>query len=103
MICIILSIRKKKQIKNLILMILLKLKSQDSEFYYEILINPKTNKLQQAIWMFPEQKINYYQFNNVVIFNNTYKTNRFEMLFDIFTKVNNHGQSVCFTDTIIQY
>ncbi|CAB4437481.1 unnamed protein product [Rhizophagus irregularis] len=75
-----------------------RLKSQDSEFCYELLINPETNELQQAIWMFPEQKMNYCRFNDVVVFDNTYKTNRFGMPFGIFTGVNNHGQSVCFAD-----
>jgi zinc finger SWIM domain-containing protein 3 len=78
-----------------------RLKSQDNEFCYEILINPETNELQQAIWMFPEQKMNYCRFNDVVVFDNTYKTNRFGMPFGIFTGVNNHGQSVCFAGTIM--
>ena len=49
------------------------LKSQNEEFCYEILVNSETNEFQQAIWMFPEQKINYCQFYDVVIFDNTYK------------------------------
>ena len=77
------------------------LKSQDKEFCYELLINSETNELQQAIWIFPEQKINYCRFNNIVVFDNTYKTNRFGMPFGIFTEVNNHGQSVCFAGTLI--
>lgn len=45
--------------------------------------------------------MNYCQFNDVVIFNNTYKTNKFGMPFSIFTGVNNYGQNVCFAGVIM--
>ena len=77
------------------------LKSQNEEFCYEVLIDSETNELQQAIWMFPEQKMNYCRFYDVVVFDNTYKTNRFGMPFGIFTGVNNYGQSVCFAGVIM--
>ena len=77
------------------------LKSQDNEFCYEVLIDPETSELRQAIWMFPEQKMNYCRFYDVVVFDNTYKTNRFGMPFGIFTGVNNYGQSVCFAGVIM--
>ena len=51
--------------------------------------------------MYPEQKMNYCRFHNVVVFDNTYKTNRFSIPFGIFTGVNNYGQSVCFAGAII--
>ena len=37
----------------------------------------------------------------MVVFDNTYKTNKFEMPFGIFIGVNYHGQSVCFAGTIM--
>ncbi len=77
------------------------LKSQNEEFCYEVLIDLETNELQQAIWIFPEQKMNYCRFYDVVVFDNTYKTNRFGIPFIIFTKINNYKQSVCFAGTII--
>ncbi|CAG8758433.1 12499_t:CDS:2, partial [Funneliformis caledonium] len=77
------------------------LKSQDNEFYYEVLIDLETNEFRQAIWMFPEQRMNYYHFYDIVIFDNTYKTNRFEMPFGIFTGVNNYGQSMYFVRVIM--
>src|SRR3989440_65888 len=80
--------------------VLEQLKSQDNEFQYDVKIS-ETNELQQAIWMYPEQKMNYCRFNDIVIFDNTYKTNRFGMPFGIFTGVNNHGQSICFAGTIM--
>ena len=77
------------------------LKSKDKEFQYEVLINPETNEFQQAIWMFPEQKMNYCRFYDVVVFDNTYKTNRFGMPFGIFTGVNNYGKSICFAGVLM--
>ena len=77
------------------------LKSQNKEFCYEVLIDLETDELQQAIWIFPEQKMNYCRFYDVVVFDNTYKTNRFGMPFGIFTGVNNYEQSVYFTGIIM--
>ena len=76
------------------------IKSQNNKFQYDMRIS-ETNELQQAIWMYPEQKMNYCRFNDIVVFDNTYKTNRFRMPFGIFTDVNNYGQSVCFAGTIM--
>ena len=78
-----------------------RLKLENNEFCYEVLIDSKTNELKQAIWMFPEQKMNYCHFYDVVVFDNTYKTNRFGMPFGIFTGVNNYGQSICFVKVIM--
>ena len=54
-------------------------------FFYITKINSLTNEFEAAIWAFSEQKLNYSHFENVVVFDNTYKTNRFEMPFGIFT------------------
>ena len=40
--------------------------------------------------MYKEQQINYSRFNDVIVFDNTYQTNRFDMPFSIFTRVNNY-------------
>ena len=45
--------------------------------------------------------MNHCRFYDIVIFDNTYKTNRFGIPFIIFTKINNYKQSVCFAGTII--
>ncbi|CAB4405287.1 unnamed protein product [Rhizophagus irregularis] len=64
-------------------------------------VNNNTQRLERVIWMFPEQHINYSRFNDIVVFNNTYKTNRFQMPFGIFTGVNNYGYSICFADALM--
>src|SRR5688572_20679076 len=45
--------------------------------------------------------MNYCRFYDVIVFNNTYKTNRFGMPFGIFTGVNNYGQSIYFAGVIM--
>jgi zinc finger SWIM domain-containing protein 3 len=45
--------------------------------------------------------MNYSRFNDVVVFDNTYKTNRFQMPFGIFTGVNNYGHNVCFAGALM--
>lgn len=77
------------------------IKAENKDFLFEIKVDLTTNEFQHAIWMFPEQRLNYCRFYDVVIFDNTYKTNRFGMPFGIFTGVNNYGQSVCFAGTIM--
>jgi hypothetical protein len=51
--------------------------------------------------MYPDQKRYYSRFLDVIVFDNTYKVNRFNMPFGIFTGVNNFGQSVCFAGTLM--
>jgi zinc finger SWIM domain-containing protein 3 len=64
-------------------------------------LDDSTQRLQKVIWMFPEQKLAYSRFSDVMVFDNTYKTNRFKMPFGVFTGVNNHGQSVCFAGSLV--
>ena len=59
------------------------------------------NNKEAIIWAFSEQKLNYSCFGDVVVFDNTYKINRFEMPFGIFTGVNNYGQNTCFASALI--
>ena len=46
--------------------------------------------------------MNYSRFSDVVVFDNTYRTNRFDLPFGIFTGVNNYGQSVCFAGALMK-
>ncbi len=45
--------------------------------------------------------MNYSRFNNNIIFDNTYKINHFQILFEIFTRVNNYKYSICFTSVLM--
>jgi hypothetical protein len=76
-------------------------KNDNKEFLYFTDINKDTNRLERVIWMFPEQRMNYSRFHDIVVFDNTYKTNRFKMPFGIFTGVNNYGHSVCFAGALM--
>ncbi|CAG8552894.1 24219_t:CDS:2 [Gigaspora margarita] len=81
-------------------------KYDDAEFFYYVDINEDTKRLEQAIWMFSEQRINYSRFNDIVVYDNTYKTNCFKMPFGIFTgiftkfleMVNQYAPAVILTD-----
>jgi hypothetical protein len=68
-------------------------------FNYQL--DPSTKRLQRVIWMFPEQKLAYSRFSDIIVFDNTYKTNRFKMPLGVFTGVNNYGQSVCFAGSLV--
>ena len=83
------------------LQLLNQIKEGDNDFIYHVHINSNTQRLERIIWMYPEQKINYSRFYNVIVFDNTYKCNRFRMPFGIFTGINNFGQSVCFARTLV--
>jgi hypothetical protein len=81
--------------------ILKQLKREIDGFEYEVRIDADTNELLQVIWIYPDQKRYYSRFLDVIVFDNTYKVNRFNMPFGIFTGVNNFGQSVCFAGTLM--
>ncbi|CAG8571630.1 3089_t:CDS:1, partial [Paraglomus occultum] len=71
------------------------------ELAFDYQCDPLSNRLQHVIWMFPEQRMAYSRFYDVVVFDNTYSTNRFSMPFGIFSGVNNYGQSVCFAGALM--
>ncbi|CAB5343108.1 unnamed protein product [Rhizophagus irregularis] len=77
-------------------------KIENNEFAYIVKVNNNTNEFESAIWMFPEQKMYYSRFFDIVVFDNTYRTNRFDLPFGIFTGVNNYGQSVCFAGALLK-
>ncbi|CAB4386303.1 unnamed protein product [Rhizophagus irregularis] len=81
--------------------ILKQLKREIDGFEYEVRVDVDTNELLQVIWMYPDQKRYYSRFLDVIVFDNTYKVNRFNMPFGIFTGINNFGQSVCFAGTLM--
>jgi hypothetical protein len=76
-------------------------KNDDPEFSYIANIDPTTNELKSVIWMNGEQKMSYSRFNDIIVYDNTYKCNRFNMPFGIFTGINNYGQSTCFAGTLM--
>ena len=77
------------------------IKHDNENFHYHTHINEETQRLERVIWMYPEQTINYSRFYDIMVFDNTYKTNRFKMPFGIFTGVNNFGQSICFAGSLM--
>src|SRR4051794_3733608 len=56
-------------------------KKDDPEFSYITNVDLITNELKSVIWMSREQKMSYSQFNDIIVYDNTYKCNRFSMPF----------------------
>src|SRR3954451_1477500 len=82
------SQKKEFDAENL-LNLLNQIQEENNEFIYHTHINKDTQRLERVIWMYPEQKVYYSRFCDVLIFDNTYKCNRFQMPFGVFTGINN--------------
>jgi hypothetical protein len=95
------SLEKRELDSEEFVKILEQFKGDNAEFFYYADINENTKRLERVIWMFPEQRMNYSRFSDVIVFDNTYKTNRFQMPFGIFTGVNNYGHSICFAGALM--
>ncbi|KAK9069835.1 hypothetical protein SSX86_010231 [Deinandra increscens subsp. villosa] len=64
------------------------------EFYFDYYVSD--GKLQCMFWADEVSKLNYKKFGDVVSFDATYQTNRYNMIFVPFTGVNNHKLCVSF-------
>ena len=95
------GLKKKELDSEKLLKILEQFKNDNTEFFYFANINENIKRLKWIIWMFPEQRMNYSRFNDVIVFDNSYKTNLFQMPFSIFTGVNNYEYSICFVSILI--
>ncbi|KAL6138692.1 hypothetical protein ACLB2K_063971 [Fragaria x ananassa] len=52
--------------------------------------------MNRCFWADPTSKKAYYSFNDVVVFDTTYNTNKYRMIFAPITGVNHHGQTIVF-------
>lgn len=64
-------------------------------FYFEYKIDDE-NKLTHLFWVDGIARKDYKHFGDVLVFDTTYGTNKYAMIFAPFTGVNNHGQSCNF-------
>jgi len=53
-----------------------------------------TRRLNRIFWMNPTQLNNWYKYNDIIIIDTTYKTNKFNMILCFVLGVNNEGQSI---------
>lgn len=65
----------------------------DKDFYFAMDIN-EDGVLQNVFWADGRSRTSYCQFGDVVVFDVTYRTNKFSFPFAPFVGVNHHGQSI---------
>lgn len=70
-------------------------KEKDSSFVYTI-ESDEEDRVKRCFWADSISRRAYSFYGDVVIFDTTYNTNRYGMIFAPFTGVNNHGQSIIF-------
>lgn len=62
----------------------------------------KVGTVRSAFWADGRSRSSYLQFGDVVIFDVTYRTNKFKMPFSLFIGVNHHGQSILFGGALLE-
>eukprot|EP00873_Tetraselmis_striata_P035289 jgi/Tetstr1/455553/TSEL_042375.t1 len=78
---------------------LLRLQQEDSRWFVRFKVDPVTNRLTHLFWMSPRQRDMAYDLYQVIIHDNTYKTNRFKLPCGLFSAPNRppaaHTQQLC--------
>jgi len=77
------------------------LKDADNAFEYEFSID-ENNKLEHIIWAFGDSIRAYEAFGDVIVFDTTYRINRYDMPLGILVGVDNHGNSIFFGCVLLQ-
>ncbi|XP_073223562.1 protein FAR1-RELATED SEQUENCE 6-like [Cicer arietinum] len=68
------------------------MREQNSDFFYDIDLDDDFH-VRNVFWADARSRAAYEYFGDVVIFDTTYLTNKYDMPFDAFVGVNHHGQS----------
>ncbi|KAL6531989.1 hypothetical protein OROGR_010686 [Orobanche gracilis] len=71
------------------------LKDMDDAFQYDFTMD-ESNKLENIIWVFGDSIRAYEVFGDVVVFDTTYRINRYDMPLGLWVGVDNHGNSIFF-------
>ncbi|XP_020219746.1 protein FAR1-RELATED SEQUENCE 11 [Cajanus cajan] len=71
------------------------LKDRDNAFQYDFTID-ENNKLEHIIWAFGDSIRAYEAFGDVVVFDTTYRINRYDTPLGLWVGVDNHGNSIFF-------
>ncbi|WVZ05666.1 hypothetical protein V8G54_019012 [Vigna mungo] len=69
------------------------LKDKYDAFQYDFTLD-ENNKLEHIIWVFCDSIRAYEAFGDVVVFNTTYRINRYDMPLGLWVGVDNHGNSI---------
>nr|XP_025693073.1 protein FAR1-RELATED SEQUENCE 1-like [Arachis hypogaea] len=70
-----------------------RMKEMNSDFYFDIELD-QNKRLKTIFWADARSRAAYEYFGDIVSFDTTYKTNRYDMSFGSFVGVNHHGNSV---------
>ncbi|XP_025625466.1 protein FAR-RED IMPAIRED RESPONSE 1-like [Arachis hypogaea] len=70
-----------------------RMKEMNSDFYFDIELD-QNKRLKTIFWADARSRAAYEYFGDIVSFDTTYKTNRYDMPFGSFVGVNHHGNSV---------
>ncbi|XP_063939804.1 protein FAR1-RELATED SEQUENCE 5-like [Daucus carota subsp. sativus] len=76
-------------------------RNSQGEFFYKVDVDEK-NRVRTMLWVDPRSVNAYKNFGDVVVFDSTYRTNRYCMPFVPFTGVNHHYQSILFGFVLIR-
>nr|XP_051197281.1 protein FAR1-RELATED SEQUENCE 5-like [Lolium perenne] len=77
-----------------------KRKRDDPEFFFDYKLG-KGGKLLHLFWCDSHSRQDYADFGDVLVFDSTYKTNRYAMPFIPFVGINNHRQTIVFACAIV--
>ena len=70
-----------------------RMQQQNSNFYYAIDLD-EDGRMRNLFWADARSRATYKAFGDVVSFDTTYITNKYDMSFALFVGVNHHGQSI---------
>ncbi|KAL2934681.1 Protein FAR-RED IMPAIRED RESPONSE 1 [Bienertia sinuspersici] len=79
-----------------------KMKEANEDFFYSWTVD-EANKLKDVVWVDARSRAAYRDFGDVVCFDATYITNRYELPFANFVGVNQHGQSILLGCALIRH
>ena len=80
----------------------MKMQAEDDRFYFSFNLDDE-GRLKNVFWADPRSRAAYKSFGDVVTFDTTYLTNKYDMSFAPFVRVNHHGHSILLGCGLISY
>ncbi|KAH9688918.1 protein FAR1-RELATED SEQUENCE [Citrus sinensis] len=80
----------------------MKMQVEDNRFYFSMQVYDE-GRLKNVFWAEPRNREAYKEFGDVVTFDTTYLTNKYDMSFAPFVGVNHHGHSILFGCGLISH
>ncbi|KAH9697326.1 protein FAR1-RELATED SEQUENCE [Citrus sinensis] len=80
----------------------MKVQAKDNRFYFSMQVDDE-GRLKNVFWAETRNRKAYKEFGDVVTFDTTYLTNKYDMLFAPFVGINHHGHSILFRCRLISH